>query len=60
MQVLLNRGAAKDSQFIHVPIGAFDSDVFLLVWGPTVAALSFVFDKSSEESIIKKVIAGFQ
>lgn len=60
LQVLLKRGTTKDGFFLHVPSGSFDHDLFTLIWGPTVAALSFVFDKSSDESIIQKAIAGFR
>jgi len=29
-------------------------------WGPTVSALSYVFDKSLEEQIIQRSITGFR
>ena len=60
MQVLLRRGLTKDGVFLHAPTGAFDSELFTLIWGPTVAALSFVFDKSTDESIIQKAVSGFR
>ncbi|XP_060605825.1 Golgi-specific brefeldin A-resistance guanine nucleotide exchange factor 1-like isoform X2 [Ruditapes philippinarum] len=60
-KVLLKRGNTKEGLFTHAPTGAFDHDLFTLIWGPTVAALSFVFDKStSDESIISKAISGFR
>ena len=59
-QVLLKRGNTKEGHFVHVPTGAYDRDLFSLVWGPTVAALSFVFDKSADETIIQKAISGFR
>ena len=59
-KILLRRGMSPEGQFIHVPTGAFDRDLFSLVWGPTVAALSFVFDKSLDETIIQKAISGFR
>ncbi|KAK3091515.1 hypothetical protein FSP39_020408 [Pinctada imbricata] len=59
-KVLLRRGTTKDGSFMHLPSGSFDHDLFTLIWGPTVAALSFVFDKSSDDSIIQKAIAGFR
>lgn len=58
-KVLLRRGSSKEGKFIHTPNGLFDHDLFSLIWGPTVAALSFIFDKSSESSIIEKAISGF-
>lgn len=60
LQVLLKRGSGKEGNFIHAPTGSFDHDLFTLAWGPTVAALSFVFDKSSDDGIIQKAISGFR
>ncbi|XP_054719595.1 Golgi-specific brefeldin A-resistance guanine nucleotide exchange factor 1-like [Uloborus diversus] len=59
-KVLLRRGNTKEGKFIHTPNGLFDHDLFSLVWGPTVAALSFIFDKSSDTVIIEKTISGFK
>ena len=59
-KVLLRRGNSPEGQFTHVPTGVFDRDLFTIVWGPTVAALSFVFDKSLDETIIQKAISGFR
>lgn len=59
-KVLLKRGASAEGKFLHVPTGAFDRDLFSLVWGPTVAALSFVFDKSAQEVIVQKATSGFR
>ncbi|XP_052237414.1 Golgi-specific brefeldin A-resistance guanine nucleotide exchange factor 1-like isoform X1 [Dreissena polymorpha] len=59
-KVMLKRAGTLDGVFRHAPTGAFDHDLFTLIWGPTVAALSFVFDKSSDEAIIAKAISGFR
>ncbi|GFO18536.1 Golgi-specific brefeldin a-resistance guanine nucleotide exchange factor 1 isoform a [Plakobranchus ocellatus] len=59
-KILLHRGASKEGVFLHAPTGAYDHDLFTLIWGPTVAALSFVFDKSSDETIVQRAIAGFR
>ncbi|XP_013395195.1 Golgi-specific brefeldin A-resistance guanine nucleotide exchange factor 1 isoform X4 [Lingula anatina] len=59
-KLLLKRGGSKDTAFIHCPTGSFDHELFTLIWGPTVAALSFVFDKSMDESIIQKAVSGFR
>ena len=45
--------------YIHLPPGHFDSDLFLMLWGSTVAALSFVLDKSSDVELQVKTLAGF-
>ncbi|XP_072534053.1 Golgi-specific brefeldin A-resistance guanine nucleotide exchange factor 1 isoform X1 [Salminus brasiliensis] len=58
--VLLHRGATSEGLFLHVPAGSYDHDLFTMTWGPTIAALSYVFDKSLEDTIIQKAIAGFR
>ncbi|CAD5123797.1 DgyrCDS12108 [Dimorphilus gyrociliatus] len=58
--VMLRRGCTGDGEFLHAPTGAYDRDLFAIVWGPTVAALSFVFDKSIHDTVIQKSIAGFR
>ncbi|XP_012936931.1 Golgi-specific brefeldin A-resistance guanine nucleotide exchange factor 1 [Aplysia californica] len=59
-KVLLHRGSSKEGVFLHSPTGAFDHELFTLIWGQTVAALSFVFDKSAEETIVQKAVSGFR
>ncbi|XP_063817458.1 Golgi-specific brefeldin A-resistance guanine nucleotide exchange factor 1 isoform X3 [Pseudophryne corroboree] len=58
--VLLHRGATPEGIFLHVTPGSYDHDLFTMTWGPTIAALSYVFDKSLEETIIQKAISGFR
>ncbi|XP_056147557.1 Golgi-specific brefeldin A-resistance guanine nucleotide exchange factor 1 [Lampris incognitus] len=58
--VLLHRGATTEGIFLHVPAGSYDHDLFTMTWGPTIAALSYVFDKSLDDTIIQKAIAGFR
>lgn len=58
--VLLHRGATDEGIFLHVPQGSYDHDLFTMTWGPTIAALSYVFDKSLDEIIIQKAISGFR
>ncbi|XP_077207241.1 Golgi-specific brefeldin A-resistance guanine nucleotide exchange factor 1 isoform X3 [Paroedura picta] len=58
--VLLHRGATDEGIFLHVPPGSYDHDLFAMTWGPTVAALSYVFDKSLEEAILQKALSGFR
>lgn len=58
-KVLLRRGASKDGIFIHAPGGLFDHDLFSLIWGPSVAALSFIFDRSMDPTVYQKAISGF-
>ncbi|CAH8575260.1 unnamed protein product [Schistosoma intercalatum] len=56
---LLRRSSTKQALFIHVQTGAFDADLFELIWGPTVSALSFIFDKTTDPEVQSKAIDGF-
>ncbi|XP_074814623.1 Golgi-specific brefeldin A-resistance guanine nucleotide exchange factor 1 isoform X6 [Natator depressus] len=58
--VLLHRGATDEGIFLHMPPGSYDHDLFTMTWGPTIAALSYVFDKSLDDTIIQKAISGFR
>uniref|UniRef100_A0A8C5CGU9 Golgi brefeldin A resistant guanine nucleotide exchange factor 1 n=1 Tax=Gadus morhua TaxID=8049 RepID=A0A8C5CGU9_GADMO len=58
--VLLHRGATSEGLFLSLPPGSYDHDLFSMTWGPTIAALSYVFDKSLDDTIIQKAIAGFR
>ncbi|XDV49945.1 hypothetical protein PO909_019094 [Leuciscus waleckii] len=58
--VLLHRGASSEGIFLHVPGSSYDRDLFTMTWGPTIAALSYVFDKSLDDTIIQKAITGFR
>ncbi|KAG7265233.1 hypothetical protein CRUP_005436 [Coryphaenoides rupestris] len=58
--VLLHRGATSEGLFLSLAPGSYDHDLFSMTWGPTIAALSYVFDKSLEETILQKAIAGFR
>lgn len=39
---------------------AYDQNIFLQVWGPTVAALSYVFDTATNEAVVQRATAGFR
>ncbi|XP_076020136.1 Golgi-specific brefeldin A-resistance guanine nucleotide exchange factor 1 isoform X2 [Genypterus blacodes] len=58
--VLLHRGATPEGLFLYVPPSSYDHDLFSMTWGPTIAALSYVFDKSLDDNIIQKAIIGFR
>lgn len=57
---LIRRGRTPDSIYVHAPAGAFNHEIFSIVWGQTISALSFVYDKSLEMSVIQKSIDGFR
>jgi len=63
--VLIRRGATKEGIWLSAPsqsndLSLYDTDLFAMSWGSTVSALSYVFDKSQDESIIQKAITGFK
>ncbi|XP_040581498.1 Golgi-specific brefeldin A-resistance guanine nucleotide exchange factor 1 [Lepeophtheirus salmonis] len=55
---VLKRG--MESDFLESPNGTFDHELFGIIWGPTIAALSYVFDKASSEHPLEKSLGGFQ
>lgn len=58
-KVLLRRGACKDGRFNHVRDSAYDKEIFQIVWGSTLSALSYMFDKTSEISLMERAKSGF-
>ena len=60
-KMLLRRGSTKEGFYLLANDNTtFDRDLFSLCWGPTVASLSYVFDKSNDEEFIKKSLSGFK
>ena len=59
-KVLLHRSEGPEGGFVGVSDGEFDQDLFLLSWGPTIAALSYVYDHADDKTIAQKAIAGFR
>jgi len=55
---LLRRGE-DEVEFIQTDNGIFDHNLFGLTWGPAVAALSYIFDKSNEPDILRRSLDGF-
>lgn len=47
-KVLLKRGLGPDGVFNYVHDASFDLEIFKMVWGSTLSALSFMFDRSTE------------
>ena len=37
----------------------FDRDMFAIFWGPTIAALSVVFDHAEDEAVLEEAVDGF-
>lgn len=60
-KMLLKRGATKEGHYMLANDDhSFDRDLFGICWGPTVASLSYVFDKSSDDAFIQKSLSGFK
>ena len=60
LQVLLRRSSTTEGHYVHGMGSCFDQDLFLIIWGPTVAALSYVYDNGLEKSVVQKAIVGFR
>jgi brefeldin A-resistance guanine nucleotide exchange factor 1 len=58
-KLMLKRSSTTGDKFLHTPSGSYNYDIFTLVWGQTMAALSFVFEKSNYDLVIQKSIQGF-
>ncbi|CAF3532835.1 unnamed protein product [Rotaria sp. Silwood1] len=58
-KLMLKRSSTTGEKFLHVPSGSYNYDIFTLIWGQTMAALSFVFEKSNYDLVIQKSIQGF-
>ncbi|XP_020603212.1 Golgi-specific brefeldin A-resistance guanine nucleotide exchange factor 1-like [Orbicella faveolata] len=59
-KVLLRRSSTPEGKYIHGLGSSFDQDLFLIIWGPAVAALSYVYDNGLEKSVAQKAILGFR
>ncbi|CAM4905012.1 unnamed protein product [Rotaria socialis] len=58
-KLMLKRSITIGDKFLHVPTGSYNHEIFTLIWGQTMAALSFVFEKSNYDLVIEKSIQGF-
>lgn len=59
-KVLLRRAAGKDGSYMQAPSGVFDHELFSICWGPTLGALSFIFDKSNHQAVYTRTIFGLR
>lgn len=58
-KVLLRRGATKEGVYLHCPSGIYDLELFMVTWGPLVAALSSIFEKSQDPDLYTQALEGF-
>lgn len=59
-KVLLKKGASKDGLYFHVNDNKYDNELYQLIYGSIVAALSFVYEKAEDQIVFKKVMDGFE
>ncbi|XP_065652483.1 Golgi-specific brefeldin A-resistance guanine nucleotide exchange factor 1 isoform X4 [Hydra vulgaris] len=59
-KVLMQKCEGPDSHYLQVKSALYDEELFLVVWGPTVAALSYIYDNGSDKVHIQKALAGFK
>jgi len=59
-KVLMRKSSALTANYIEVNSSLYDEELFLVIWGPTVAALSYVYDNSNDKITIQKTIQGFR
>ena len=57
-KMLLTRSLEED-EFILMDNGLFDHNLFGLAWGPAVASLSYIYDKSYEPEVQRRAVDGF-
>ena len=57
-KLLLSR-SMEEEDFVLMDNGMFDHNLFGLTWGPAVASLSYIFDKSGEPEVQRKAVDGF-
>uniref|UniRef100_A0A7M5X4G9 SEC7 domain-containing protein n=1 Tax=Clytia hemisphaerica TaxID=252671 RepID=A0A7M5X4G9_9CNID len=59
-KLLLRRAEGPDGIYIPVTSSIYDEELFLVLWGPTVAALSYIYENSVDKTNIQKTILGFR
>uniref|UniRef100_A0A1A9ZR77 SEC7 domain-containing protein n=1 Tax=Glossina pallidipes TaxID=7398 RepID=A0A1A9ZR77_GLOPL len=57
-KVLLRRGVGPDGTFSYAQDSNYDMEIFKIIWGPSLSALSFMFDKSSDNGY-QRTLTGF-
>ena len=60
LQMLLQRSSGHEGTYVSVADGCYAYDIFLITWGPTIAALSYIYDHADDKTITKKAISGFR
>lgn len=58
-----SRGGGRRQNLCPVPdavsASMFDGDLFSIIWGPAIAAISVVFDHADDEAVLREALDGF-
>lgn len=57
---MLRRGRNSAASYHCVDTNAYDQDVFMLLWGPCVTAISYVFETAQHEAVVQRAISGYK
>ncbi|KAJ3033358.1 GDP/GTP exchange factor for ARF [Rhizophlyctis rosea] len=55
----LMKRADKAGSLVECRTSVFDKDMFLLVWSPLLAALTYAFDNAEDDLTLQKAVVGF-
>ena len=61
LQMILRRSAQPGAScYLKPSCPIYHRDLFLTLWGPAIAALSYVFENGVEERVVQSAMSGFQ
>ena len=54
-------GGGSSSTFVlNGAVAGYDADLFAIIWSPSIAAMSVVFEHTDDEAVLEEVLNGFQ
>ncbi|XP_065314924.1 Golgi-specific brefeldin A-resistance guanine nucleotide exchange factor 1-like isoform X2 [Gordionus sp. m RMFG-2023] len=59
-KILLRRSETTPIHYLDSQSTTCDSEIFDILWGPVLAASSYIFDKTKDENIINKIMGAFK
>lgn len=59
-RLLQMRSKTPDGFYEVLPAGCLDNDIYAILWGPCVASLVYVCDKTDEEEELVRILNGFR
>eukprot|EP01135_Chromosphaera_perkinsii_P011177 Nk52_evm4s2356 gene=Nk52_evmTU4s2356 len=57
---MLKRADSETGVYMDIPTSVYDKDLFVLIWGPSIAAISYVFETAHDEHVTQKAIDSFK